>query len=463
MEYSLQAYFDIGVSFGLGDAVFVKSASHVNVPDILKIGIRNPLGLGIQYRVDEHNPEVIAEWRRHARSKVDNPEMDLGYDDSLRGGATKAPEFETFRQDLRNLIEVHPIALCELTIYAIGVVFMRLDLSRGIPVYLIQGVSHCFEYAAYLEPVSMALLNVAKRAVDNALERPPRKWWRRDVDVGIQGLSKRPDPETQTDERGYKESKLFTGFTHVAMCVDEGDNVEEIKRRIQPIKGDTNEPDSETLVFEYHGKIHFNWAACVLEPKSFDDPYETPRQQIQRMLLCIQIAHTFQGACDAFERLFFHETIHQADGYIKGKPVGRNHVELNRLRTLALAVVSLTNFAPVAAAEEDQSYFKAYNKNAKLDDMHELILTRSDILLNVQQAEAEEERARRELYLNTVVLMLTGFTLLSVLADTYGFIRGEERWFQAVVDRAKILAGIVLMLVVTLFSLGKIVRRRTKR
>lgn len=463
MEYSLQAYFDIGVSFGLGDDVFVKSASHVNVPDILKIGIRNPLGLGIQYRVDENNPEVIAEWRRYARAKVDDPEMELGYDDSLPGGPTKEAEFKAFKQELYNLIDAHPIALCELTIYAIGVVFMRLDFSRDIPVHLLQGVGHCFEYAAYLEPVSMALLNAAKRAVAKALERPPRKWWRRNVDVGIQGLSKRPDPETQTDERGYKESRLFTGFTHVAMCVDKGDDVEEIKRRIQPVKGDTNEPDSKTLVFEYHGKIHFNWAACVLEPKSFDDPDETPRQQIQRMLLCIQIAHTFQGACDAFERLFFHETIHQADGYIKGKPGGRNHVELNRLRTLALAVVSLTNFAPVAAAEEDQAYFKAYNENAKLGDMHALILTRCEILLNVQQAEAAEEEGRRDLYLNTVLLTLTGFTLLSVLGDTYGFLRGEEKWLQAVVDREIILTVIILLLIVTLSSLAKTLRRRTKK
>ena len=181
------------------------------------------------------------------------------------------------------------------------------------------------------------------------------------------------------------------------------------------------------------------------------------------MLLCIQIAHTFQGACDAFERLFFHETIHQADGYIKGKPGGRNHVELNRLRTLALAVVSLTNFTPVAAAEEDQAYFKAYNENAKLGDMHDLILQRSEILLNVQQAEAEEEKTRRDLYLNTIVLTLTGFTLLSVLTDTYGFLRREEKWFQVLFDRERILAVIILILVVTLFSLTNILRRRTKK
>lgn len=171
----------------------------------------------------------------------------------------------------------------------------------------------------------------------------------------------------------------------------------------------------------------------------------------------------FQGACDAFEKLFFHETIHQADGYIKGKPGGRSHVELNRLRTLALAVVSLTNFAPVAVAEEDQAYFKAYNENAKLGDMHDLILTRCEILLNVQQAEAEEENARRELYLNTVVLTLTGFTLLSVLADTYGFLKGEEKWFNAFFERAGVLVVTILILVVTLLVLGNALRRSTKK
>src|SRR5688500_17924510 len=139
MELSLQTCFDLGVSFGLDDKVFKTSMGRGNTPDILQIGIRNPLGLGIQYRVDENNPEIIAEWRRYAHSKVDVPEMELGYDDSLRGDPTKDAAFEAFKQELRNIIEVHPIALCELTIYAIGVVFMRLDFSSGIPVYLLQG------------------------------------------------------------------------------------------------------------------------------------------------------------------------------------------------------------------------------------------------------------------------------------------------------------------------------------
>jgi hypothetical protein len=126
MEYSLQAYFDIGVSLGLGDDVFVRSASHVNVPDILKIGIRNPLGLGIQYRVDENNPEVIAEWRRYARSKLDDPEMELGYDDSLRGGPTEEGEEKWFQAffDRAQILTVI-ILILVVTLFSLGKILRR--------------------------------------------------------------------------------------------------------------------------------------------------------------------------------------------------------------------------------------------------------------------------------------------------------------------------------------------------
>jgi hypothetical protein len=47
MEYSLQGYFDIGVSYGLGDDVF-KDPGDATVPDILKIGSRRRRdGIGI--------------------------------------------------------------------------------------------------------------------------------------------------------------------------------------------------------------------------------------------------------------------------------------------------------------------------------------------------------------------------------------------------------------------------------
>jgi hypothetical protein len=247
------------------------------------------------------------------------------------------------------------------------------------------------------------------------------------------------------------------------MCIDKDDDVEEIKRIVLPTKHDTGEPDSEPIFFEYHGVLHFSWAACVLEPRSFDDPDESPEQQIQRMLLCIQIAHSFHGACDALQSLSIYETIRQADGYVKGIPSGRDHIELNRLRTLALAVVSLTKFGSVAVAEEDQAYFAAYDKKAKLGELHDGISQRLEVLLNVQQFEAAEEQTGRELFLNTVALFLTGFALLGVLTDMYGFATESGDLPAIDVIRLEILtATIVLVLLVLLLLRKRIARRRSR-
>jgi hypothetical protein len=89
----------------------------------------------------------------------------------------------------------------------------------------------------------------------------------------------------------------------------------------------------------------------VIEPQSYDKPEESPAKQMRRMLTCIEIAHTLHGAADAFQNLFLHETLVEAEGFIRGQPGGLNHIELNRLRTLALAVISLTKFETITQTE----------------------------------------------------------------------------------------------------------------
>jgi hypothetical protein len=246
------------------------------------------------------------------------------------------------------------------------------------------------------------------------------------------------------------------------MCTDQGDDIEEIKRRIQPLKAGTDEPDSKTLEFEYNGRIHFNWAACVLEPNSFDGP-NPPDKQIERMLFCIQIAHTFEGACNAFHNLFFKETIDQVNGYVQGWPAGRSHVELNRLRTLALAVVSLTRFEPVTPADEDQAYFRVFDEHANISKLHGLILSQCDVLFNVQQDEVAEDEAWRQSNLNAVLLFLTGFTLLSVMADSFDFLKEDNRWWPDVYQRLTVLLSILLGIVLLFSSAAMIIRNRPGR
>jgi hypothetical protein len=454
MELSLQSYFDIGVSYGLGDAAF-EMPDEATVPDILGIGIRNPLGLGIRHKLDEMGA-IVALWRCRAIEKVDAPEMELGYDGLLPDDGDTA--FEEFKNQLRDLIRLQPLKSLELTIFGIGVVFLRMDFSAGIPERFLVGFGQCFEFAAYRMDVSDSLLEVARQVAASHLRRARHLWWQRDTGIDIQGLSKRPAPEIQQDEKGYMESRLFSAFTHIAICLHEEDDVNAIKQRLLPKKGGTCDLDSTPLHFEYHGTIHFNWAACVIVPRYYRKPKEPPELQIRRMLACIQIAHIFLGACEAFQNLFLHETMRQAEGFIKGQQSGLNHIELNRLRTLALAVVSLTRFESITQATEDRAYFAAFDQNARLSNIHEIILSRSQVLLNVQEAEADREQARRDDNLNTAVIFLTGFAVISTLWDVYEFLKGEGRGLRRFELRFDALTGITLALMLILLLISRKIR-----
>ena len=435
MRLSLQSYFDVGASYGLGDDIFRGPGAAALVPDIAQIGIRNPLGMGIVCPVDER---ILAAWRTAAEQKVDVPEMELGYPDA-KDNADE--QFIEFKQQLKQLIRAIPIARAELTVYAIGTVFVRLDFGAGLPLEFLKGFGRCFEYAAYLDRISHALHRAARETINEATGGQS---------TSIKKLSRRPGPKIEEDERGNRESKLFSGFTHVIMCIDEDDDVEAVKQTMNPPPLGAHETSYLPLRFEYHGTLFFDWASCVLEPRSFDDPDESPEVQIQRMLQCIQIAHTFYGTCEAFQNLFLHETLRQTEGYVKGQPLGRDPKELNRLRTLALAVVSLTSYTSVAIAEEDQKYFAAWERLAKIEDQHRLIQERCEILHNVQVAETQSDEARRQNLLNRVVLFLTGFTFLSVFGDSYAFLEREDKWLPLLIHRTVVLGSLVVLIVLVI-------------
>jgi hypothetical protein len=446
MKMSLQSYFDLGASYGLGDDIFRRSSAtsgpdaSATVLDIPAIGIRNPLGLGVVCQLDNQHAEIMNEWRAAAVRKVDMPEMELGYDDDPNSsGQIEEIRFSDFKEQLKGHIHEHGIEGCTLTVYAIGTVFLRLDFASGLPIEFLRGFTRCFEYAAYEEHTSQGLLRVARQTMESAI---------RGQNSGIQELSRRPDPAIEIDEHGNSESDLlYAGFTYVALCVDEGDKVETVKQKLLPPVPGAPQRQYEVLSFEFHGTLHFDWASCILVARSFDDPSEDPMTQIQRMLYCIQIAHSYLGTCVAFEDLFFHETLRQADGYVKGIPGGRDPRELNRLRTLALAVVSLTSYAAITATEEDQSYFDCYERHAKIRERHQIIQDRCEILLNVQVAETQSEEAKRQQLLNGVVLFLTAFTFLSVFADSYTFLQEGEHWLPHLLHRVVVLGSVLVLLV----------------
>jgi hypothetical protein len=181
------------------------------------------------------------------------------------------------------------------------------------------------------------------------------------------------------------------------------------------------------------------------------------------MLLCIQIAHTFQGAIEAFRNLFLHEIRVDAEGFVNGERGGLDYVEVNRLRALALAAISLTRFESVTQSAEDRAYFQAYENDAQLDGLRNTILSYSEVLAIVQKGESELEQERRDDWLNTAVIFLTGFTILTVLKDIFEFLKGEDKGFlENWIHDDIAISAIVTLIVVLAVLRRKVVHRRSR-
>lgn len=454
MRLAMVGYFDLSKSFGLGDNVFRKSEVVPDL-DISLIGIRNPLGQGVMLSLLNEAPETVALWRKAAAGQIARPEMEIGWSEGMRISR------EVFAGQLTEFISSAVLECCELTIYAVGTVFLRIEFKPGIPLIYIRGLMKCFEYAAYTPAVSQAIHQAALRRAQAALKQNP---------TGLEKLSLRKPPAIERDGRGFEESRLFNSFTFLILCFDEGDD-----RELPALLQEMELEGGPVAEYAYHGRLHYSWAGYLIEPRDLYDWKNNPEGddfppevQTARILACIQIAHVFLGTCEAFERLFLNEIQEQADGYIRKTPGGRDPQELNRLRTLALAVVTLTNFNLVTPTDEDHVYFRLFDNNARIEARHELIQNQCDLLYNVQVAEMQIEENKRQSLLNKIVLLLTSLTLISVTSDAYNFIRDQEHLIGDRFARFRLLLEILLVISVLFMAVLYFMRphkknRRRKR
>lgn len=123
--------------------------------------------------------------------------------------------------------------------------------------------------------------------------------------------------------------------------------------------------------------------------------------------------------------------------------------ELNRLRTLALAVVNLTSFDRVSPTEEDQAYFRKFERNADITGKQRMIQHATELLYNVQVAATQEQDSRRQWILSIIVGLLTSLTLISVTADAYNFIREDESLIERQIYRV-VLVGVEFLLILAI-------------
>lgn len=254
------------------------------------------------------------------------------------------------------------------------------------------------------------------------------------------------------------------------ICVDAGDH--EIADRAARLF-DLGEPTPDEVVnFEFHGSLRFGWATCLVRARGLqqwtgetETGQETPEQAVGRMLACIDIAHTFLGACEAFTSLFIAEMHAQVGGYAKAAPGGRRSQDLNRLRTLALALVSLTNFDLVTPTEEDQQYFRLFEKAANIGKKQSFIQDACEILYNVQEAEFQWQQDRRDRVLAYFLAGLTSLTLVSVMSDSYNFLGGQNTTLiPSRSERLELLVAIgALGILLILLFIRSPFRRRNRR
>lgn len=464
MQLAMVAYFDLGRSFGLGDTVFPENQLAPETA-IGLVGIRNPLGRGLLVNLAAAAPNDVDKWRHAAADQVKRPEMETGWSAEL--GVSR----EAFDQMLTSLALHHPFQRCDLTVFAIGTAFVRLNFASGIPIEYLNGMSRCFEFAAYTPDIARALHGAAEKRLQEVLRGKPNR---------LAILSARELPPEQSDAKGYKELLFIPSFTDLVLCTDPGDSAN-IPRALQTLgigetPADLQNPTAavpgngkhELIRFEYHGRLHYTWPACLLQPNEWDNAEYPPEDQIARMFECIKIAHVFHGTLEAFERLFQGEIREQVDGYVRKTVGGRDPQELNRLRTLALAVVNLTNFNLVTPTDEDQAYFTAFDEDAHIRQRQELITKACETLYNVQVAETKDEDTRRQNLLNAILFLLTSLTLVSVTADAYNFVREQQDLVGDISSRLRLLVEFVLAIallatLIIFFSRPRKRRSRKKR
>jgi hypothetical protein len=107
----------------------------------------------------------------------------------------------------------------------------------------------------------------------------------------------------------------------------------------------------------------------------------------------------------------------------------------------------LGDFDSITTAVEDQAFFRLYSRDSGYAESRRILSEFIELLgflHNVQDAEAQEVRARREGWLNRSLIVLAFLTLVSVTADAYNFVRDQENIIPSRDQRVQVLIGLLL-------------------
>jgi len=244
MRGGLAGSFDIGYSYGITDRVFDDGTLGAST-DIGMVGIDNPFGRGVTLELP---PELIDEWRREASRQLDRPELEPGWDKDW----TEFPK-AAFDGAVRQVLTEYPV-VCRVTLYAVGIAYLRFEVQRTMDPRIVHGVLTCFEFAAYTPGIATVILERSREYVDACLLGKHRQF---------RELTRRPDAKLKTDEKGYREVSVFSAFTGI-VCFDGEDADDQRALLREQIVG----AGAAEIPFEYHGTLTYTWASCLVTPRA---------------------------------------------------------------------------------------------------------------------------------------------------------------------------------------------------
>ena len=427
MRSLLVGTLDLGSSFGLGDSA-LKDEFRRPATSLGDVGVESPLGWGSTLDLAPEGP-VVARWRSEALRQVPR----LTGEGALGEQADHDGRRGSFEERVADVVAHHRVERCSVTVYALGVASVQLQFAQGVPATYCEALLTCFEFAGYTPQVSADLRRAAIEHRDLAARNPHGP---------LEDLTRRPEPEVRSDAAGYQESTQFAYFRHVVLAVDTGD-----KPAVETLV-DNMTDDVTGVHFELHGCLHHSSGLFVFEARGLDDGAadSTMLRDSRRVLADIEVTHLFAGVCSAYATLVLDAIRSQVDAYGEDQPGHADPQRLNRLRAISLAVVNLTRYDLVSLTEEDKRYFELFEAEEKLHEKHNQISGGVDVLYNVQAAEEQDASRRRSDLINVVLLALTSLTLISVLADSYNFLGGQDQLLARVVLRAVVLALLLLLL-----------------
>lgn len=441
MRMALLSYFDLGFSVGLNDqALRPDAARPVRLP--ATTGLVNPMGEGRAVNLVQRNPALPERWREAALAILARPES---------GSETTAEEAQAVVPMCRHraalwLRQARFDAL-EVVVYAAGVASLRLQLADAVPVDLLPTLGNALEFAGYGKSISddvLASTLDALHDLDDAAACPVRKLTRRPA----------PRPVVSEIDPASDESSLFTSFTTVALCVDAGDVADVVHRQLC---GDDAaalaDPALRMPVFD-HGVLWFDWAGCTVALSGNDaESAVDPASRLASMgpiVRLVEIGLVFLAVAEAMDRLTQHELAQQVDGHLRNSSATRSVRESNRLRTFVTAIASQCEYLAVAPAESYQRYFTQFERHAGLRVRLDQVRQRCEVLYSIQVEEVRASESERQDRLNLFVLTLTAITVASVVADVYGYIRGDVHLLPAATTRIAVLVSVLLLVVLTL-------------